>query len=73
MVTVGGGFAVVIANDSADKAAIAALESRDIAVKSEIFAVFVMAAVADTMADIVEESASFELNASLRGQMVKGL
>jgi hypothetical protein len=73
MVSVGGGLAIVIAHDCADEVAIAALESRDIAVESEVFAMLVMATVADAVTDIMEEGAGFELNAGLRGQMVNGL
>ena len=73
MVPVGRGLAVVIAHDGADQVAIAALESRDIAVESQVLAVFVMPAVADTVADVMEEGAGFELHACLRGQMVNGL
>lgn len=73
MVPVGRGFAVVVAHDGADEIAIAAFESRDIAVKSEVFAVFVMAAVADAMTDVVEKGAGFELNAGLRRQVVDRL
>ena len=73
MVPVGRGFAVVVAHDGADEIAIAAFESRDIAVKSEVFAVFVMAAVADAMTDVVEKGPGFELNAGLRRQVVDRL
>ena len=73
MVSVGRGLAVVIAHNGADQVAIAALESRDIAIESQVLTVFVMAAVADTVANVMEEGASFELNAGLRGKMVNGL
>jgi hypothetical protein len=73
MVPVGRGLAVVIAHDGADEIAVAAFESRDIAVESEVFAVFVMATVTDTVTDVVEECAGFELNAGLRGQVVNRL
>jgi hypothetical protein len=73
MVSVGRGLAVVIAHDSANEVAIAAFKSRNIAVESEVFAVFVMATVADTVTDVVEEGSGFELNAGLRGKVVNGL
>lgn len=73
MVSVGSGLAVVVAHDGADQIAIAAFKSRDIAVEGEVFAVLVMTAVTDTVADVMEQGARFELNAGLRGQMVNGL
>jgi hypothetical protein len=73
MVSIGSGFAVVIAHDGADEVAISALESRDIAVEGEVFAVFVMRAVADAVTNVVEECACFELNTPLRWKMVNRL
>lgn len=73
MVSVGRGLAVVVAHDGADEVAVAAFESRDIAIESEVFAVFVMATVADTVTDVMEEGAGFELNAGLRRKMVNRL
>ena len=73
MMSVGSGLAVVIAHDGADEVAIAAFESGDIAVESEVLTVFVMATVADPVTDVMEEGTGFELNTGLRGKMVNGL
>ena len=73
MVGVWGGLAIVIANDSGNDSAVAPVEPGNIAVKGEIFAVLVMAAVADAVTDVVEQGPGFELHARLRRQMVQRL
>ena len=73
VIVVGSGLAIVIANDSGDDVAVAAVEAGDVAVEGEIFAVFVVATMGDAMADIVKERTSFELDAGLRRQMMQGL
>lgn len=70
---VGLRLAIVVAYDSGHEVAIPALESRDVAVQSEIFAMLVMGAVTYAMTDVMEEGAGFQLNAGLRGKMVNGL
>ena len=40
----------------------------NIAIQRQVFAVFVMAAVADAVTHIVKKGAGFELHASLRGR-----
>ena len=70
VIGVGRGFAIVIADDGGDDIAVAAFEAGDVAVEREIFAVLVVAAMGDAMADVVKERAGFELDASLCGKMV---
>jgi hypothetical protein len=70
MIRVGSGFAIVIADDGGDNVAVTAIEAGDVAVEGEIFAVLVVAAMGDAMADVVEKSAGFELDAGLGGEMV---
>src|SRR5580693_5454416 len=53
VIGVGRGLAVVIANDGGDDVAVAAFEAGDVAVEGEIFAVLVVAAMSDAMADVV--------------------
>lgn len=73
VMTVGISFAVVIADHGGDDVAVASFEAGDIAVEGQIFAVLVVTAVADAMTDVMEKRASFELDASLNGEMVDGL
>jgi len=73
VIGVGRGFAIVIADDGGDDVAVTAFEAGDVAVESEIFAVFVVAAMSDAVADVVEERAGFELDAGLGGEMVERL
>jgi hypothetical protein len=73
MIGVGRGFAVVIANDGGDDVAVTAFEAGDVAVEGEIFAVLVVAAMSDAMADVVKERAGFELDAGLSREMMKRL
>ena len=73
VIGVGRGLAIVIANDGGDDVAVAAFEARDVAIEGEIFAVFVVAAMADAMTDVVEERTSFEFDASLRREVVERL
>lgn len=73
VIGIGSGFAIVIADDGGDDVAVAAFEAGDVAVEGEIFAVLVVAAMGDAVADVVEESAGFELDAGLRGEMVERL
>jgi len=73
VVGVGSGLAIVIADDGGDDVAVAAFEAGDVAIESEIFAVLVVAAMGNAMADVVEERAGFEFDAGLRGEMVQRL
>jgi hypothetical protein len=73
VIGVGGGLAIMIANDGGDDVAVAAIEAGDVAVEGEIFAVLVVAAMRDAMADVVKERAGFEFNAGLRWEMMKRL
>jgi hypothetical protein len=67
------GLAIVIADNSGDKVAIAGFESGDVAIESEVFAVLVVATVADAVTDIVEERTGFQMDAGLWGQVVNRL
>jgi len=73
VIGVGSGFAIVIANDGGDDVAVAAIEAGDVAVESEIFAVLVVAAMGDAVADVMEESACFEFDAGLCWKMMQRL
>ena len=73
MVSVGSRFAIVIADDGGDDVAIAAFEAGDVAVEGQIFAVFVVAAMGDSMTDVVEEGPGFEFDARLRWKMMQRL
>jgi len=53
-------LAIVIANHRRDDGAISALETYDVSVERKIFAVLVMAAVADHVANIVKQRTGFE-------------
>ena len=72
-VGVGGGLAIVIADNGGDDVAVAAFEARDVAVEGEIFAVLVVAAMGDAVADVVKKGAGFKFDAGLRGEMVERL
>src|SRR5580692_8287921 len=73
VIGVGRGFAIVIANDGGDNVAVAAFEAGDVTVKGQIFAVLVVAAMSDAMADVVNERAGFELDAGLSREMMQRL
>jgi hypothetical protein len=73
VVGVGRGLAIVITNDGGDDVAVAAFEAWDVAVEGEVFAMLVVAAMGDAMADVVKERTGFELDASLRGEMMQWL
>jgi hypothetical protein len=73
VIGVGGGLAIVIADDGGDDVAVAAFEAGDVAVEGEIFAVLVVAAMSDAMANVVKERAGFEFNAGLRGEVMERL
>jgi hypothetical protein len=67
VVGVRSGLAIVIANDGGDDVAVAGFEPGDVAVEGEIFAMLVVAAMGDAMADVVKERAGFEFDASMMG------
>ena len=67
------GFAVVIADERAHHAAVAAFEARYVAIQREVFSMLVVAAMTDAMAYIMQERAGFELDARLRRQVMHGL
>ena len=54
------GLAIVITNRRRDDAAIVAVEALDVAVERKIFTVFVVAAVADHVADVVKHRCRLE-------------
>ena len=73
MVTGGNGLSVVIADGGGDDAAVVAVEALDVPIEREIFAVFVVAAMADHVPDVVQHRGGFEQNARVRRQMMHGL
>ncbi len=66
-------FSIVITNGGGDKIPVAAVESGDVAVESEIFAVLVMPAITDSVSNIVKKRGGFEEHARFRGKMVDRL
>ncbi len=73
MMAVGLGFAIVIAHHRGDQGAVAAIESGNVAVQRQILAMLMVAAMTDTVTDVVKQRASFELHPRLNGQVVYGL
>ncbi len=67
------GFAIVVAHQGGNDSAVAPRETRNVAIEREVFAVFMVAAVADHVAGIVEQSAGFEQDTRFGGQMVNRL
>lgn len=65
VVSVGSGLAIVIANDGGDDVAVAGFKAGDVAIEGEIFAMLVVAAMGDAMADVVKERAGFEFDAGM--------
>jgi len=55
VMTRGNGLAIVIAHQGRDNRAIAAFQTGDVAVQGKILAMFVVPAVANHMADIVQQ------------------
>ena len=66
-------LAIVVANRCGDDAAIVSIEALDVAIEREIFAMFVMAAMADHVTDVVQHRRRFEQYARVRRQMMDGL
>jgi len=66
-------LSIVITNGGGDQIAIAASESGDVAVERQIFAVLVMPAIADRVADVMEQRGGFEQDTRLCRQMMNGL
>ncbi len=56
-----------------DYCAVASGEAGHVAIEGEIFAVFVMAVMTDSVADVVKEGTGFEEHARLRRKMMSGL
>ena len=73
MVGVRAGFAVVVADDGGNDTSIAPIQTRNVPIKGEVLAVLVMAAMADTVTDVVEKGAGFELHPGLRRQVMERL
>ena len=67
VVGIGRGLAIVIADDGGNDVAVAAVETGDVAIEGEIFAVLVVTAMGDAVADVVKKGAGFEFDAGLRG------
>jgi len=66
-------FSIVVAHQRGDDRAIAAFQAGNIAVEHKIFAVLVMAAMADHVPGVMHERAGFQQNARLCRKMVDGL
>ena len=73
MVSIWGGLAVVVADDGGNDTSIAPIQTRNVPIKGEVLAVLVMAAMADTVTDVVEKGAGFELHPGLRRQVMERL
>jgi hypothetical protein len=65
MMAVGVSLAVMVAHDGSNDMTVAPFQAGDIAVEGKVLAVLVVAAMTDTMANVVKERAGFQLNASL--------
>ena len=62
MMAVGFGLAVVVTDDGGDNVAVAPVQSRNIAVEGEIFAVLVVAAVTNPVPEVVQQGAGLQLD-----------
>ena len=65
-------LSIVVTNGGGDQIAVAAIESGNVAVERQIFAVLVMAAIADSVADVMEQRGGFEQDARFGRQMLEG-
>src|SRR5262249_55989545 len=66
-------FAIVITHNGGDETAIAAVETRNVAVEREVFAVLVVTLVAHGMADVVKQGCGFQKHARFRWKMMNWL
>ena len=73
MVPVGFGLAIVIADDGGNDIAVSAFQTGNVAIQGQVFAVFVVPAVADAMAQVVKKGPGFELDTCLNREMVQRL
>src|SRR5437868_5751209 len=69
----GVGFAIVITNQGGDDGPLAALETWNVSMQGQVFAVLVVPAMTDGMADIMEQRPSFEEDARLARKMMDWL
>jgi hypothetical protein len=73
MITGWIGFTIVVTHDGGDEIAVAAVEPGNIAIEGQIFAVLVMAAIADGVSDIVKQGGGFKEYARFSGKMMDRL
>jgi len=67
------GFAIVIADEGGHDSAIASGEAGHVSIEGQVFAVLVMAVMADGVADVMEEGPGFKEDAVLGGKMMHRL
>src|SRR6266478_10192193 len=67
------GFAVVITHNGRSERSVAPLQPGNIAVHGEIFAVLVMALMADGMSNVVQQRRRFQYDPGVTGKMVQRL
>src|SRR5579859_5055088 len=66
-------FAIVVTHDGGNETAVAAIESSDVAIEGQIFAMFVMAFVADCVTNVVKQRGRFEKDARFGRKMMNRL
>ena len=66
-------LSIMVTNGGGDKISVAAIEPGNVAVECQIFAVLVMAAIADGVADVMEQRGGFKQDARFGRQMMHGL
>ena len=66
-------LSIMVTNGGGDQIAVAAIESGDVAVERQIFAVLVMPAIADGVADVMKQRGGFEQDARFGRQMMNRL
>ena len=67
------GLSIVVTDGGSDEIAIAAIESGNVSVERQVFAVLVMPAIADGVANVMQQGRGFEQDARLSRQMMHGL
>src|SRR5229473_5081956 len=67
------GFAVVISDNSSGERSVAPFQTRNVAIHREIFAVLVMALVADGMYNVVQQRSCFQNDTGVARKMMQRL
>jgi len=67
------GFAVVIPDNSSGERSVAPFKTRNVAIHREIFAVLVMALVADGMSNVVQQRSCFQNDPGIARKMMQRL